>query len=429
MSHKICPLPWNHISIQQNGDYRLCCQCVHPPFGKPKTADGESMSIQISDINDVRNSELHKRIRMQMIQGIEPDECKLCWDEEHLGFKSKRIHMLGEYSINNVISNTQPDGTIDTDSFPLQYIDIRFGNLCNLKCRTCGPSDSSLWYSDWVELNNTTHFNFYSGKDYQLEKINNTWALKNTDFEWYDDKKSWEVLASFLPTVDRLYLTGGEPLINKLQWRILELCVQHGYAKNIILEYNSNMTRVTDHALSVWKHFKSVNIGCSVDAVGELANYIRYPSDWKDVVNTLGMFNKYDGYNLMAKFSPTVSVFNVLGLLELSEWLYHNRPRHVRPMPSYHLLHGPYFQNLTVLPLTVKQWITDQYNTWYSQESWREPYRKHFAPILDFMMSQDNTHLLPQLKYNTSTLDRIRNQNVRNYLPWLADILDNTVDN
>jgi radical SAM protein with 4Fe4S-binding SPASM domain len=88
MENKICPLPWNQLMIQQNGDFRLCCQCVHPPFGKP------GMRIQEQSIEEVRNSELHQRVRNQMLAGEQPTECQLCWDEENHGLTSKRLNML-----------------------------------------------------------------------------------------------------------------------------------------------------------------------------------------------------------------------------------------------------------------------------------------------------------------------------------------------
>lgn len=421
MDHKICPLPWNQLSIQQNGDFRLCCQCVHPPFGKLQHGDGTYMNVENSTIEEARNSSLHKRVRKQMLAGEKPPECKLCWDEEAVGFKSKRLHMIQEYGI-DCVANTHEDGTID--SAPLEYLDLRFGNLCNLKCRSCGPSDSSLWYSDWIELNNHTEFSFYDGKRYKLEQVNNTWSLKNKDFEWYENNKFWDDFTQVLPKINRLYLTGGEPLVNKAQWKLLELCIELGYAKNIILEYNSNMTKLPTHAFDLWKEFKAVNIGCSIDAVGDLANYVRYPSDWESVAGLLYKFNDYPERNLVGKFSPTVSILNVIGMLELTDWLYFKRPRNIRPMPSYHLLHGPEFLNLTVLPQDTKQWIVNQYEEWYNGATWREPYRKHFAPILEFMLSQNNEHLLPRLKEHTTILDKSRNQDVRNYLPWLADILD-----
>ena len=141
----ICPLPWNHISIQQNGDFRICCQQVFEPYGK-MISNGEVLNIKNSTIDTARNHPTMKEVRASMLAGQEHPLCKLCYKDDALGLSSKRKHMLQWYNTSAFHDTTTPDGTIDTSMYPVVYFDIRFGNLCNLKCRYCGPADSSLWY-------------------------------------------------------------------------------------------------------------------------------------------------------------------------------------------------------------------------------------------------------------------------------------------
>jgi hypothetical protein len=418
MENKICPLPWNQLMIQQNGDFRLCCQCVHPPFGKP------GMSIQKHSIEEARNSELHQRVRMQMLAGEQPAECQLCWDEESHGLNSKRLHMLTHYSIDKIKQTTS--GYIDVDEFPLAYLDLRFGNLCNMKCRSCGPGDSSLWYEDVEAVNPLDYvaFDFYLSKQYKLKKINNTWTLKDDDFTWYESDSFWNMMRNIIPNVDRLYLTGGEPLINKAQWRLLDLCIELGVSNKIALEYNSNMTRIPDTAFSVWNQFKEVHIGCSIDAVDDLAYYIRYPGKWEDIKLNIIKLGNYTGTNLLAKFAPTISVFNVLAFLDLVDWLHDNYIPHIRPTPSFHTLEGPGYQNIQALPKETKDWIVTKYEEWYAGAPWRMRYKAQFDNILNYMQAQDRSHLLKDLREHTEKLDKHRNQNIADYVPWLAKILE-----
>ena len=417
MTNKICPLPWNHLSVQQNGDFRMCCQCVHPPFGKT------GMRVQDHSIEQARNSELHQRVRSQMLAGEESPECQLCWDEERAGLPSKRLHMLKHYPI-DAIQNTQ-SGFINTEEFPLEYIDLRFGNLCNMKCRSCGPSDSSLWYDDIVAISGKDTFEFYSSTTYQLKQINNTWTLKNDDFLWYQDEKFWDMIKHIVPNINRLYLTGGEPLINKAQWRLLDLCIELGVSKHIVLEYNSNMTLIPDNAFTVWSQFKEIHIGCSIDAVGDLAYYMRYPVQWDDVKDNVFKLGNATCSNLLAKFSPTISVFNILELLTMADWLRENRMPNIRPVPSFHILEGPYYQNIQILPKETKAWICAEYEKWYASAPWRMRYKAQFDSVLTYMNAQDRSHLIADLKENTEKLDKHRSQNITDYVPWLAKILKN----
>ena len=417
MENKICPLPWNHLSVQQNGDFRLCCQCVHPPFGKP------GMRIQEHSINDVRNSELHQRVRQQMLNGEEPIECKLCWDEEASGLTSKRIHMLKHYSVEKIAASST--GVIDVNEFPLEYVDLRFGNLCNMKCRSCGPGDSSLWYEDVAAANQgRTTFEFYSSKQYQLTKINNVWTLKDDDFLWYEDEKFWDTIKTVVPHINRLYMTGGEPFISKAQWRLLNLCIELDVSSNIVLEYNTNMTRLPDDAFELWAKFKEIHIGCSIDAIGELAYYMRYPGKWETIQENILRLGTADCKNIVAKFAPTISVFNVLGFLDLVDWLHDNYTPNIRPNPSFHILEGPGYQNIQTLPMETKKWIASEYNKWYASAKWHARYQHQFDNIIKYMMAQDRSHLLPDLKYNVQILDQQRSQNILDYVPWLAKVLD-----
>jgi hypothetical protein len=361
-----------------------------------------------------------------MLAGEEPEECKLCWDEERHGLNSKRIHMLRHYPIDKIKQTAS--GYIDVDKFPLAYLDLRFGNLCNMKCRSCGPADSSLWYEDVEAVNSADNitFDFYLSKQYQLKKINNVWALRDDDFAWYESEDFWTMMQTIVPQIDRLYLTGGEPLISKAQWRLLDLCIKLGVSKNIVLEYNTNMTRIPDTAFDIWNQFKEVHIGCSIDAVGDLAYYIRYPGKWEEIETNVLKLGNSNCRNLVAKFAPTISVFNVLGLLELTDWLHNNPMPRIRPMPSFHILEGPGFQNIQALPKETKDWIVTKYEQWYSSALWRIRHKPQFDNILSYMQAQDRSHLLVDLHNHVNKLDLHRNQHISDYVPWLAKILENT---
>jgi sulfatase maturation enzyme AslB (radical SAM superfamily) len=186
------------------------------------------------------------------------------------------------------------------------------------------------------------------------------------------------------------------------------------------------MTRVPDTAFDIWKQFKEVHIGCSIDAVEDLAYYIRYPGKWDDIQANIIKLGNADCRNLVAKFSPTISVFNILGFLELVDWLHSNPLPRIRVVPSFHILEGPGFQNIQSLPKETKDWIVVQYNEWYAGAPWRMRHKTQFDTILSYMQAQDRSHLLADLKEHTAKLDNHRNQQLADYVPWLAKILENT---
>jgi sulfatase maturation enzyme AslB (radical SAM superfamily) len=425
----ICPIPWTHLSIQQNGDFRACCQCIYAPYGQ-LTSNNKTLNIATADLNEARNHPVLKDLRKSMLQGEKHPLCNLCWKEEEHGLFSKRSNMVKKYDVSNYQELTQPDGTIDTTQFPLRYIDIRFGNLCNLKCRYCGPADSSLWAEDYALMadGDEVRLPFYKSNEYKIKQINNVWKIDSQDFEWYDLENFWIQIKKLIPYIDRYYFTGGEPTVNKAHFKLLELIIEMEQAPNVILEYNSNIVAIPDKLFTLWKSFKSVEIGCSVDASGDLANYLRYPSEWEVLKENLIKIDQA-GPNITAGIATTISVYNIRNFLELTTWLIAQPFKRVKIVPSYHVLEGPAHMSIQVLPLEVKQQINQEYEDFYvklaqTDENKAKIIRTAFTGITNYMFAEDRSNLLGNLKIATDKLDNVRNQQLENYLPWLVDIIN-----
>ncbi len=445
--HTICPIPWYHMSVQQNGDFRACCQNIDDPFGKfPKEEKGWFLNAQYDEWDTVRNHEVAKELRRSMLSGEKHSLCNLCWKEEANGLNSKRIYMNKiatngkRYDIDFIKENTEADGSIDPAKFPLNYFDLRFGNLCNLKCRSCGPNDSSLWYEDYHALSGggdePRWMWFYGATRYNIHKNGKVFEIKSTsgvpgenDFEWYNSTMFWNQFEDNLPYLERLYLTGGEPTINKAHFKLLQMCIDAGVAHKIHLEYNTNMYAMPPKIYDQWKHFNSLDIGCSIDGIGEMANYLRPPSTWEVLEKNLDDLGNNEATNIHAKLSTTVSVYNVINFLELAEWLVQKDYKIIQNMPAFHVLHGPDYMSLQVLPLETKQWIVSEYEKFFKEsehkfdKNWSIAFRKFFTGILTFMMAEDRSNLLPLLKTKTEQLDKLRNQNLNDVAPWLAKVL------
>jgi sulfatase maturation enzyme AslB (radical SAM superfamily) len=424
----ICPIPWVSIGIQQNGDYRICCQAIYHPYSK-LTDESGTLSVKNSTISEARNHQVYKNVRAEMLTGKKPNMCKLCYKEEELSLNSKRKFMLRKYDISQYAQQTTSDGSIDVAQFPLRYIDIRFGNLCNLKCRYCGPTDSSLWYEDFVEYANKQTVNFYGNKQYKLSKVNNKWTIDSLDFEWYEDEQFWTAIETLIPHIDRYYFTGGEPTINKTHFKLLQMIIDKGYSNKVTLEYNSNMVAIPEKLYQLWYKFFRVEIGCSIDGYREYANYLRYPSNWDELeknLDRLGMDNK----NIVGGISTTVNIYNVLNFLDLTKWLLGKNYKNMKKVPSYHVLEGPESMSIQALPLDTKLWVTEQYEKFYQEieltygSRWSSSLKLSYAGIINYMMAADRSNLLPILARDTATLDNIRQQSIDTVIPWLAQILN-----
>jgi hypothetical protein len=136
------------------------------------------------------------------------------------------------------------------------------------------------------------------------------------DEPWYmDDAKVFGNALKSIDTLERLYITGGEPLINDRVAEILAYLVDSGASSHIHLELSTNCTSVDARYIERIKKFRHVEMLLSLDAVGETYEYIRYPARWSVVEANVRKL-KYD-HGLLCKVPPVVQVYNVLNLVEV----------------------------------------------------------------------------------------------------------------
>ena len=155
-----CPLPWNSINLRNNGDLRICCNTnsYSPQRGIMRKEDGTIYNAGRDDWNTARNAPILKEVRASMLKGEWHPECERCRQEEVNGIRSRREYehddwakWFGNYiDYDKAAAITDADGTMDVEQQEINFVDIRYGNFCNLKCRMCGPTDSHQWYDDFV---------------------------------------------------------------------------------------------------------------------------------------------------------------------------------------------------------------------------------------------------------------------------------------
>lgn len=407
-----CPLPWYHLATKANGDMRICCESNQGPSrGLLKTEAGDVYNLNKNGIMDSRNAPIVKEVRAAMLNGIKHPECSRCWKEESSGIQSKRISSLDRYGFEDTykeaIRVTQEDGSIPQD-FPYKDYDLRFGNLCNLKCRMCGPTDSSMWYDDYFKLHN--------------EKFD------DTGYRWHERQEIWKDLESQMPYAEHVYIIGGEPTLIQKHFEFLEKCIKNDYAKNMRLEYASNITNIQQKYLDIWSHFKKVYINCSIDGIGQVNDYIRFPSKWKKIEKNLKKLVSYSSKNMRISISFTISAYNIYYLDEIYKWNLQNLNCKI----NLHSLHGPKLMSTKIFPKYIKNDISIKIRAlykWMDENGYGnkvEDVSRQIEGHINFMMSEDLSELIPQFWKETDKLDEIRKQNIEGCLPELYDLIKET---
>lgn len=433
MSKTFCPIPWNFQAIQNNGAIRVCCQMnMTESRGTLKKEDGSPYNAGTDSLAEARNANLIKNVRREMLNGNWPMECSRCKQEEDSGIRSRRQYENEAWKIKpeDVLPVTKDDGYIDTAKTPVVYYDLRFGNVCNLACRMCGPEDSHTWYKDWAKMYGTEWQDTH-GK-VSLEK-NDRGRWVTDAYDWHYSESFWKQIEENLGAIQHVYMAGGEPLIIDRHYDFLTKCVDLGYSKQMILEYNTNLTTLPDKAIKLWSNFKLVRVGASVDGFGKVLEYQRYPAKWKQIEKNLKYLDSLPA-NIEAWLAFTVTNLNVFHVPEFMLWkLSQNfkkiNIRNVDSIITFHVCHKPWYSTIRVLPNNIKEVIKSHYDLQKEKfKIYDQPTQDRAFKILDgitnYMLSKDETDKLDLFVDYTTKLDKIRKQNILNIIPEYKEVFN-----
>ena len=326
-SKTFCPYPWIHVMTQPSGTVNFCCVAN----GQIKTDDSfmefDGMQTgtpillnQGGDMRDVWNSKHYKHIRRQMDTGERVVGCEPCYDLEDLGIPSYRTNYIKDWlgwhrnadEIERIIEKSREnDYHVDE---PPQYLDFRLGTLCNLRCRMCQSQNSSAIYKELKDDE------LYTQEERDFVVKHTHWNdFSDYTQPWFDTPEFLEAVEEWLPNVNRLYFTGGEPTIIQRTYWILEKCVELGIAKDIDLVFNSNMTNIQPRFLDLLAKFRDVLMCLSVDGYAQYNEYIRSGSTWSIVDKHIRDYAQSEVVGNIL-FSPVVQIYNILNITELLDY-------------------------------------------------------------------------------------------------------------
>ena len=379
-----CILPWISLESGAAGLVKPCCM-----YNINMTNENnQEFNLKTDTLDTAWNSEYYRNLRQQFLNGEKPKGCSRCWKEEASGKTSKRIRDNARFKhhiTQDIIDHPQ-----------IKYLDLKLGNICNLKCRICGTHSSSKWIAE------QQHYDREDNKDHK--HIRHNWPETNKTF--------WQELEQLLPTLEYIDFTGGEPFMIKEQFKLLKFCVNKGYAKNIGIHYNTNATQLPTDALeNIWPYFKSVDVQFSIDGIGSQFEYQRHPAKWKTATEILQTFKNRQSKQFTVGICHTINVFNVYYIPEFLKWA-----EHFGIGVYLNSLHYPNHYNVQCLPLIAKKSISDRL---------KDHPNTNVKTFIDYMNQDvDGYHDWMKFINWTQRKDKFRNEKFANIFPELAEITE-----
>ena len=409
-----CPMLWNHITISPNTAIKHFC-CIagggddEPSFEK------------------YWNGERINQARVDMLHSKRPKECNVCWTREDAGIKSHRTNNISMFNSDydklksdhwkklyeNIVS------TLADKKMPHQpqYYDVKFGNLCNLKCRMCNPESSSQINKEAISNTHLYESNLYPHK-----------SIDDSLFLWFKNKDNsfWQDFNSFSKDVYKFKFTGGEPLLIDEVIHFLQKLIKEDKAKNIMLHLITNATKIDEKLLvGTLLKFKTLKINVSVDGAYNHYEYIRYPGRWQTLDNNMKLLRKHDvlanGFNtvndyskIQLSISPVLQMYNLFNIIDIYKYAesigsvildvnFVESPKHMAP------------RNMTN---EMKNIVIEYYSKSISEIQYPE-HKTHINYFIEYLSNteaNDDSAIEKFVTY-TNTYDKLRNQNFKNSCP------------
>lgn len=397
-SKTFCMFPWLHLNATPKGDVYPCCSNDYTdPVGNTKD----------NSLAEIFNSPKMKELRLDMLNEKKNKICDFCYKHEEAGPHSFRNYSKEHFAkhFDDIVPTTQEDGTVE--EFKMRYFDIRFSNICNFKCRTCGSEFSSKW-----------------GEEMKKNYDPNHPVLIHVD----DNKGTvLDEVLEHIEHIDLAYFAGGEPLITDEHYTMLEAMIRKGRT-DITLRYNTNASNIKykkHDILDLWKHFKRIELSCSIDHYGERAEYMRKGTDWGKVEENLLTFRDLD--YVIFQMNTVFSIYNYMTITDFYQYL--KDKNIVRTEDWYHSLYlavHPDYYCAKSLPRELKDVAAAKAMSWAnSNMDDKTCIPRLVVDAVNFADDSDQWDTVKkQFLTHTRSIDRIRGENFWEVFPELNKLRD-----
>ena len=406
-----CVLPWVHFHAWPDKRVMPCC-----------VADSDLPTSEIRNdesIIQMMNTDKYNDLRKKMMRDEAVPECKRCYDLETMGewtMRQSHNRRKGLDYVDYIADVTNDDGSLK--EFQMKYMDIRFSNICNMKCRSCGPSCSSLWSQEFLEQRGKEVFEEYFPKSNGKIVINNN-----------DDMTLMSKLKPYLDDVTEVYFAGGEIIITQEHYECLDYWIENDLTDQVELTYTTNFSTLkykkNINLIEYWKKFPQLKIWASLDAHGEVAECIRSGTDWEKVVRNIREV-KEQVPHAQFQITPTISIWNIFDFPDFWDYMVDNDFIDVDfSAPRFNLATNPWYANVMILPHSVKRRLAELYRVYQERHKDNVDIYNGFKMIIyNLTVGEENKGGILEFKKFNDELDEYRDEKFEDIVPEMKEVYE-----
>jgi sulfatase maturation enzyme AslB (radical SAM superfamily) len=412
-----CSHLFTALSFDQKGNVRICCNNSDEP--RDENGDVFNVYSDTFKISDAMNSESHIRIRKNILDGNQDSSCFRCWQTEDNNAESYRTiwnsTLASGYLKGIMLKSVDNDGYVKQPF--ITFLDFTLGNKCNLVCRMCNLENSDQW-----------------DLESDLLGLDIIWDYPSTTLSVDDKFLTDDFFYKNFMHVKHINFLGGEPLIIKEHYDFLKQCIKLGIAKNIVISYTTNLIVIKKELKELWKHFRHISVGVSVDGVGEVNDYIRYPSKWKNITKNIEKISefRYD-ISMDIQIHATFQLLNLSNWDKLMKWTYSLGDLGVWRIPFSNWVTYPEYYDCRLLPKKIKDESVQKINKFIDskkdvdwtvgEQQWLGILKSNLITLLEELDEDRRDSLSKTVKEYNRILDMSRGQHIKDYIPELEKFI------
>ena len=387
--------------------------CLHPlitqikdPLGHVKLCPAKNnFNAQTKDLRLAWNSDSITELRRNMLTGCRTDiHCEGCYnlDEQNIpSERTKSLHEVTDERIVELLSHVDDDGKIDIDP---EYLELSLGIECESLCAQCNRMSSQKWKDTTKILVESAQHRVIKA-DFRTRYI-----FDDSQYAWSDDNmKFWPTFWQVIPNIKHLFLTGGEPFDSPKMLKLINELADKEYADNLKVTINTTGNYIPEDMWTTFKKFKKVTLLFSIDAVGEKAEWLRFPLKWDNFASNV---KKADDLNIYYEFTTNVHSLNLAYIPEIYEWMWSSDLKNLSEFPiKFTFNHRPSYLDVRFVEQDTKQFINQKIWDFYGIHNHKYPehYFKNLMGCLDFMWQHKDTRRNDLIKEFVYTMDTTRN--------------------
>ena len=313
MSDTYCIYPFINVHTNTDGRCKLCCHVYSEDYIQ---ADGHDAILGKDKWENIWNGEYMLNVRANMLAGKSVKECSRCYEHEEKGLQSSRQWANENYKQPLLHSNPT-------------HLELRLGNHCNLKCNSCWSVSSDNIYKERKKIVANEKLPQWLSDQWNHEIK----SVEAHDWQWYETQEFRDFVDQVAPTLERLYMTGGEPTLIQANQYVLDKLVEAGNTKCHVA-WTTNMTTWPKGFYDKLDFFDTSEVQMSIDGYGEHNMYIRYPTDWNKVEENFAKAMTLPE-KVQLKIYFVYQAWNVFDVDRLIRWLESRQTRRVDFVPIF----------------------------------------------------------------------------------------------